>query len=32
LENAETTSIAIIAISNLSTTGPFPFPFFSIPP
>jgi hypothetical protein len=31
-ENVETTSIAIIAISNLSTTGPFPFPFFSIPP
>src|SRR3989441_7261863 len=33
-ENAETTSIAMIAISGLSTRGPFPFPFplFSIPP
>jgi hypothetical protein len=31
-ENAETTSIAIIAISSLSTTGPFTIPFFSIPP
>jgi len=30
-ENAETTSIAMIAISNLSTTNPFPFPLFSIP-
>jgi len=32
-ENAETTAIAMIAISALSTTGPFPFPFplFSIP-
>ena len=30
-ENAETTSIAIIAISTLSTTNPFPFPLFSIP-
>ncbi len=30
-ENAETTSIAIIAISNLSSTSPFPFPPFSIP-
>ena len=26
-ENAETTSIAIIVISSLSTTSPFPFPF-----
>jgi hypothetical protein len=26
-ENALTTSIALIAISNLSTTNPFPFPF-----
>ena len=31
IENVETTSIAIIAISNLSTTSHFPFPFFSIP-
>jgi hypothetical protein len=31
-ENAETTSIAIIAISSLSTTSPFAIPFFSIPP
>src|SRR2546428_14021525 len=33
-ENAETTSIAITTISNLSTTRPFPFsfPFFDIPP
>src|SRR5207248_3541913 len=30
-ENAETISIAIIAISSLSTTSPFAFPFFSIP-
>jgi len=30
-ENAETTSIVLIAISNLSTTNPFPFPLFSIP-
>ena len=30
-ENAETTAIAMIAISNLSTTNPFPFPLFSIP-
>ena len=30
-ENAETTSIALIAVSNLSTTNPFPFPLFSIP-
>ena len=32
-ENAETTSIAITTISNLSTTRPFPFsfPFFDIP-
>ena len=30
-ENAETTSIAMIAISNLSTTKPFPFPLFLIP-
>src|SRR6266699_3211951 len=30
-ENAETTSIAIIAISNPSSTSPFPFPPFSIP-
>jgi len=30
-ENTETTSIAIIAISSLSTTSPFAFPFFSIP-
>ena len=30
-ENAETTSIAMIAIASLSTTSPFPFPFFSIP-
>ncbi len=28
-ENAETTAIALIAISNLSTTNPFPL--FSIP-
>ncbi len=31
-ENVERTSIAMIAISNLSSTSPFPFPFFSIPP
>jgi len=31
-ENAETTSIAMIAISGLSTTSPFVFSFFSIPP
>jgi hypothetical protein len=31
-ENAETTSIAMIAISSLSTTSPFALPFFSIPP
>jgi hypothetical protein len=31
-ENAETTSIAMIAISNLSTTSPFTIPLFSIPP
>ncbi len=31
-ENAETTSIAMIAISNLSSTSPFQIPFFSIPP
>ena len=31
-ENAETTSIVIIAISTLSTTSPFALPFFSIPP
>ncbi len=32
-ENAETTSIAILAISSLSTSPfPFPFPLFSIPP
>ncbi len=31
-ENAEITSIAIIAISSLSTTSPFALPFFSIPP
>jgi len=30
-ENAETTAIAMIAISSLSTTSPFPFPLFSIP-
>src|SRR5437867_815336 len=30
-ENAETTSIAMIATSNLSTTNPFSFPLFSIP-
>ena len=30
-ENAETTSIALVAISNLSTTNPFPFPLFSVP-
>jgi len=30
-ENAETTAIALIAISNLSTTNPFPFPLLSIP-
>ncbi len=30
-ENAETTSIVMIAISNLSITGPFPFPFFPRP-
>jgi hypothetical protein len=30
-ENAETTSIATVAISNLPTTNPFPFKFFSIP-
>jgi hypothetical protein len=30
-ENAETTSIAMIAISNLSITSPFPFPFRSSP-
>src|SRR6266487_579651 len=31
-ENVETSSIAMIAISNLSTTSHFPIPFFSIPP
>ncbi|HYU55019.1 MAG TPA: hypothetical protein VEL71_02245 [Candidatus Dormibacteraeota bacterium] len=30
-ENAETTSIALIAVSNLSTTNPFPFQLFAIP-
>jgi hypothetical protein len=30
-ENVETTSIAIIAISNLSTTNPFVLPFSSVP-
>ena len=30
-ENAETTAIAMISISNLSATSPFPFPLFSIP-
>jgi len=30
-ENAETTAIAMIAISNLSATNSFPFPLFSIP-
>ncbi len=30
-ENLETTAIAMIAISTLSTTSPFPFPLFSIP-
>ncbi len=30
-ENVETTAIAMIAISTLSTTSPFPFPLFSIP-
>ena len=29
-ENAETTSIAIISLSSLSTTNPFPFPLFSV--
>jgi hypothetical protein len=29
-ENAETTSIVIIALSSLSTTSPFPFPILSI--
>ena len=31
-ENAETTSIVMIGISSLSSTSPFPFPFFSVPP
>jgi len=31
-ENAETTSIAMLAISNLSTKSPFALPFFAIPP
>ncbi len=30
-ENAETTSIAMIAIASLTATSPFPFPLFSIP-
>src|SRR5439155_26996838 len=31
-ENVETTFIAMIAISNLSTKSPFALPFFAIPP
>jgi hypothetical protein len=32
IENVETTSLVTIAISGISTTNPFQFPFFSIPP
>ncbi len=30
-ENVETTAIAMIAMSSLTSTSPFPFPLFSIP-
>jgi hypothetical protein len=29
-ETAETTAVAMIALSSLTTTGPFPFPVFSV--